>query len=110
MPIQLHLVQWAVITIRLSDLIFQTNFKTLEQNFSYTFSTLPLLLVFTHPIRRSDNSSVRGKKAKREKNDKEKEKYASDLRGVKNSKYEIVQVDNSYLFHLFYSSMQGRMQ
>jgi hypothetical protein len=53
---------------------------------------------------------VRGKKAKREKNDKEKEKYASDLRGVKNSKYEIVQVDNSYLFHLFYSSMQGRMQ
>jgi hypothetical protein len=43
------------------------------------FSTLPLLFDFTHPIRRSENPSVRKKKAKRDKkNDKEKEKYTSD--------------------------------
>jgi hypothetical protein len=35
------------------------------------------MLDFTHPVQRSDNPSVREKKAKR---DKEKEKYASGLR------------------------------
>jgi hypothetical protein len=45
------------------------------------FSTLPLLLDFMHPVRRSDNPSVIEKKRRKEtKNDKGKEKYASDLR------------------------------
>jgi hypothetical protein len=44
------------------------------------------------------------------KNDKENEKYTSDWeRRVKNSKHETVQVGNSYLFHLFYSLMHGRI-
>jgi hypothetical protein len=46
------------------------------------------------------------KKGKKRKNDKERKKYTSDWeRIVKNSKYETVQVGNSFLFHLFYSLM-----
>jgi hypothetical protein len=47
---------------------------------TYTFSTLPFLLDFTHSVRRSNNPSVREKKAKRDKAIKKKEKYTSDLR------------------------------
>jgi hypothetical protein len=44
------------------------------------FLLLPLLLDFTHPVRRSDNPSVREKRRKKTKSDKKKKKYASDLR------------------------------
>jgi hypothetical protein len=76
------------------------------------FSTLPLLFDFIHPIRRSENPSVR-KKSKR---DKKTTKKRKNILGIEweesktpSTKHETVQVGNSYLFHLFYSHMQGRI-
>jgi hypothetical protein len=64
--------------LRIVSVSFCISIRYISQQYNnfkiHTFSTLPLLLDFAHPVRRSDNPSVRGKKAKREKKTKKKRK------------------------------------
>jgi hypothetical protein len=72
----------------------------------YTFSTLPLLLNFMHPVRRSDNPNVRGKKRKEKKMTK-KEKNMSAIEREELKALSTRQCKWATL--IYFILMQGRM-